>query len=65
MKKLNRKQKHLSYVRSYLLEIQYKIVNLSIEAESKQEWDDHLRKKIYHNAKLIRKYQRRLKLLKF
>ena len=55
--------KHIASVKSFLSSLQIDNINLSIRA-SREGWDEQLQKSIINNALLIRKYERRLKLLK-
>ena len=55
--------KHIASVKSFLSSLQIDNINLSIRA-SREGWDEQLQKAIVNNALLIRKYERRLKLLK-
>ena len=55
--------KHIASVKSFLSSLQIDNINLSIRA-SREGWDGQLQKSIVNNALLIRKYERRLKLLK-
>ena len=55
--------KHIASVKSFLSTLQIDNINLSIRA-SREGWDEQLQKSIVNNALLIRKYERRLKLLK-
>lgn len=55
--------KHIASVKSFLSSLQIDNINLTIRA-SREGWDEQLQKSIVNNALLIRKYERRLKLLK-
>ena len=55
--------KHIASVKIFLSSLQIDNINLSIRA-SREGWDEQLQKSIVNNALLIRKYERRLKLLK-
>ena len=55
--------KHIASVKSFLSSLQIDNINLSIRA-SREGWDEQLQNSIVNNALLIRKYERRLKLLK-
>ena len=55
--------KHIASVKSFLSSLQIDNINLTIRA-SREGWDEPLQKSIVNNALLIRKYERRLKLLK-
>jgi|SaaInl59LU_5_DNA_1037362.scaffolds.fasta_scaffold126944_3 hypothetical protein len=59
-----KKKRHLNYVETTITELRWQIVNSTLEAsccDSEEGWQ----RKIICNAKLIRKYERRRKLLKF
>ena len=55
--------KHIASIKSFLSSLQIDNINLSIRA-SREGWDEQLQNSIVNNALLIRKYERRLKLLK-
>ena len=55
--------KHIASIKSFLSLLQIDNINLTIRA-SREGWDEQLQKSIVNNALLIRKYERRLKLLK-
>jgi len=64
MKKYLRKQRHKRYVRKYLLDIRWEIINITISA-SAVGWTDATSKHICHLGWLIRKYERRMRWLRF
>ena len=55
--------KHIKQLRNYLGTLQLETINLSLQA-SRTGWNADLQKSITNNALLIRKYERRLKLIK-
>ena len=55
--------KHIASIKSFVSSLQIDNINLTIRA-SREGWDEQLQKSIVNNALLIRKYERRLKLLK-
>jgi len=55
--------KHMASIKKFLSSLQIDNINLTIRA-SREGWDEQLQKSIINNALLIRKYERRLKLLK-
>jgi hypothetical protein len=55
--------KHMASIKKFLSSLQIDNINLTIRA-SREGWDEQLQKSIVNNALLIRKYERRLKLLK-
>ena len=64
LKKLIRKRTHLMYVRKYIIELQWESLNTILVASSTQ-WNDDVIRLLDNNAKLIRKYERRKRWLKF
>ena len=58
-----RKRRHIREVQKYLDMLMLDQVNLSIYA-SRFGWTEDLQKQLVNSALLIRKYQRRLRLLK-
>lgn len=63
--KLFRILSHKRYVGSYLFKIKFNTINISLTASRKGGLTDADVKKIDNNAMLIRKYERRMKLLKY
>lgn len=59
-----RKKRHIREVQKYLDMLMIDNVNLSIQA-SRFGWNEDLQRQIINSALLIRKYQRRMRLLKF
>ena len=55
--------KHVKAMRNYLATLQIETINLSLQA-SRTGWNEDLQRSITNNALLIRKYERRLKLVK-
>jgi hypothetical protein len=55
--------KHIRTLNSFLTTLHLDNLNLTIRA-SRDGWDEELQKSIVNNALLIRKYERRLKLIK-
>ncbi len=55
--------KHMGTLKNYLAGLHVENLNLTIRA-SREGWDEELQKSIVNNALLIRKYERRLKLIK-
>jgi len=60
---MTRKRKHVREVEKYLDMLMIDSVNLSIYA-SRFGWTDEIQHQITNTALLIRKYQRRLRLIK-
>jgi hypothetical protein len=55
--------RHIRTLNSFLTTLHIDNLNLTIRA-SRDGWDEELQKSIVNNALLIRKYERRLKLIK-
>ena len=64
MKKLIRKRMHKTYVRRYIVELQWDSLNTMLVASATQ-WNDDDVALLDNNAKLIRKYERRNRWLRF
>jgi len=64
MKKLIRKRRHMAFVRRYIVELQWDSLNTMLVA-SKTQWNDDIVKALDNNARLIRKYERRRRWLRF
>ena len=64
MKKLIRKRMHKAYVRKYIVELQWDSLNTMLVASATQ-WNDDVVALLDNNAKLIRKYERRNRWLRF
>jgi len=62
---MRRKRKHIKYIRSYLYDLKYDTLNKTFDASIKEFKDRKQNRSIKNNTLLIRKYQRRLFLLKF
>lgn len=58
-----RKRKHIREVQKYLDMLMIDQVNLTIQA-SRFGWSDEIQNQLSNSALLIRKYQRRLRLIK-
>jgi len=63
MKTILRKRKHIREIQKFLEMLMIDNVNLSIQA-SRFGWSTELQDTITNNALLIRKYQRRLRLIR-
>lgn len=61
--RMTRKRKHIREVDKYLTMLMMDNVNLSLQA-SRFGWTQELQDTIMNNALLIRKYQRRLRLIR-
>ena len=64
MKRLFRKIQHKRFVESYINDLRWESLNTMIVASSTQ-WNDDVVALLDNNAKLIRKYERRRRWLKF
>jgi nicotinamide riboside kinase len=64
MKKLIRKRQHMIFVRRYIVDLQWDSLNTILVA-SKTQWNDDIIRSLDNNGKLIRKYERRKRWLKF
>lgn len=64
MKKLIRKRMHKAFVRRYIVELQWDSLNTMLVASATQ-WNDDIVALLDNNAKLIRKYERRNRWLRF
>lgn len=64
MKKLIHKRMHKAYVRKYIVELQWDSLNTMLVASATQ-WNDDIVNLLDNNAKLIRKYERRNRWLRF
>lgn len=64
MKKLLRKKQHMMFVRRYIVELQWDSLNMILVA-SKTQWNDDIIGALDNNGKLIRKYERRRRWLRF
>ena len=64
MKRLIRKRRHMTYVRLYIVELQWDSLNTMLVA-SKTQWNDDIVRALDNNARLIRKYERRRRWLSF
>ncbi len=64
MRKLIRKRMHKAYVRKYIVELQWDSLNTMLVASATQ-WNDDIVNLLDNNAKLIRKYERRNRWLRF
>lgn len=62
--KLLRKAKHKKFVRSYVADLRWDIVNITILA-SRVGWTTEIQQVLNNNACLIRKYERRIRWIIF
>lgn len=64
MKKFVRKQRHKRYVDGYINELRWESLNVMLVASATQ-WNDDVVGLLDNNARLIRKYERRRRWIKF
>jgi len=64
MKKIIRKYKHIRYLSDTIRDMHWEIINTTMQSTN-VGWTDQTTKYMVNCAKLIRKYERRLKLLKY
>jgi hypothetical protein len=62
---MKRKRKHIKYIKTYLYHLKYDTLNKTFDASIKEFKDKEQNRSIKNNTLLIKKYQRRLFLLKF
>ena len=65
MKNQIRKMRHRKHVQLFILDLRWEIINLTIAASSVDEMTDKQKVRLINLGNLIRKYERRLRLLKF
>lgn len=64
MRKLFRKVAHKRYIDKYINEMRWETLNTVLTA-SRTQWNDDVVKLLDNNARLIRKYERRRRWVKF
>lgn len=64
IQRLLRKKRHMMFVRRYIIELQWDSLNTMLVASATQ-WNDDIVNLLDNNAKLIRKYERRNRWLRF
>jgi beta-N-acetylglucosaminidase len=64
MERYIRKYKHISYLQSTIRDLHWEIINATMQSTN-IGWTENTTKYMVNCAKLIRKYERRLKLLKY
>lgn len=64
MNKYVRKARHIRYVKKYLRDIRWEIINTTISG-SAVGWTEATSQHMMHLGWLIRKYERRMRWLKF
>jgi hypothetical protein len=63
MNRYLRKRKHIYYLRSTIRDLHWELINTTIQS-TKVGWTENTTKYMINCAKLIRKYERRLNLIK-
>jgi hypothetical protein len=63
--KINRVRRHKVYVDNYIDSLRFDIINIVLTASKEEEMSDSCADKLNSNAKLIRKYERRKKILNY
>lgn len=63
--KINRVRRHKDYVNDYIENLRFETINVVLTASSKGGLSNSCADKINSNAKLIRKYERRKKILNY
>jgi len=64
MKKILRKRRHISYLQCNIRDLHWEIINCSLQSTN-VGWTQQTTEYMVNTAMLIRKYERRLKLLKY
>lgn len=59
-----RKRRHLKYLELFIVSLRWEIVNMAISASCSQ-WNEDVTGALHNSAVLIRKYERRIMLLRF
>lgn len=64
MKDYLRKRRHVRFIRRYITDLHWDTIN-TIVAASNTEWTNATTEHLYNNGVLIRKYERRMRWLKY
>lgn len=64
MKKILRKRKHIKYLEGVIRDMHWEIINTTMQSTN-VGWTDNTTRYMVNCATLIRKYERRLKLLRY
>lgn len=64
MKKYVRKRRHISYLHSTIRDLHWEIINTTMQSTN-VGWTESTTDYMVNCARLIRKYERRLKLIKY
>lgn len=64
MKKILRKRRHIRYLQDTIRDMHWEIINTTMQSTN-VGWTQQTTEYMVNTARLIRKYERRLKLLKY
>lgn len=64
MNRYLRKRRHISYLQSTIRDLHWEIINTTMQSTN-VGWTENTTKYMVNCANLIRKYERRLKLIKY
>lgn len=64
MKRILRKRRHIRYLQDTIRDMHWEIINTTMQSTN-VGWTENTTEYMINNARLIRKYERRLKLLKY
>lgn len=64
MKRMLRKRRHIRYLQDTIRDMHWEIINTTMQSTN-VGWTDNTTEYMVNSAMLIRKYERRLKLLKY
>jgi beta-N-acetylglucosaminidase len=64
MKKILRKRRHIRYLQDTIRDMHWEIINTTMQSTN-VGWTEQTTEYMVNTARLIRKYERRLKLLKY
>lgn len=65
MIRIYKKQKHKAAISDYVSKLHWDTINTVLDAQKAGKWTKKTEVHLNNNAKLIKKYQRRLSLLRF
>jgi len=64
MKRILRKRRHIRYLQDTIRDMHWEIINTTMQSTN-VGWTENTTEYMVNSARLIRKYERRLKLLKY
>jgi len=64
MKRILRKRRHIRYLQDTIRDMHWEIINTTMQSTN-VGWTEKTTEYMVNSARLIRKYERRLKLLKY